>query len=122
MDTKRLIAAILLVSAGSIASAEEIPAAPAACVDLGPDRDIVRHGDTSLFTLRDGGTRYLVALRGTCNSMRSAQTVSIRTRGVDGRLCPHGTTVQTRHDICTVKRFEQIDASAPRGSEARDAY
>ena len=110
MDIKRLIAATLLASAAAVAAADEGTSVLDTCVDLGPDREITRHGDTSSFTLRDGETHYSVALRGDCNALRSAETVSIGTRGVGGRICPKGTKVQTRYDICSVKRIEKIDA------------
>jgi hypothetical protein len=99
MDIQRILAAALVASAVSVASANENTSLLPHCVDLGPDRDIVRNGSTSSFTLRDGDTHYLVALRVTCNSMRPARSVSVRADGVDGRLCPSGTRVQTRHDI-----------------------
>ncbi|UWX03403.1 hypothetical protein H1235_08975 [Pseudoxanthomonas sp. NC8] len=90
MDIKRLFAASLLASAVSIASAGEGTSLLTTCVDLGADREIMRPADTSSFMLRDGEVHYRVALRGTCNGMRSADVVSIGTRGVPGRVCPRG--------------------------------
>ena len=110
MDIKRLVATTLLASAFSVAAANENASALGTCVDLGADREITRHGDTSSFTLRDGDTQYLVTLRDTCNALRSAEKVSIGTRGVGGRICPKGTKVETRYDICSVKKIERIDA------------
>ena len=111
MDIKRIVAATLLTSAFSAAAATNQGGSVLdTCVELGTDRDITLRGDTSSFTLRDGETQYLVTLRGTCNALRSAEQVSIGTRGVGGRICPKGTKVETRYDICTVKRIEKIDA------------
>lgn len=114
MDTKRMIAAALLAGVASLANAGETTTPLETCVDLGPDRDIERHGDASSFTLRDGDTRYLVTLRETCNALRSAETVSITSDGTDGRICPQGTRVQTRDDLCGVARIEEIDDAGHR--------
>lgn len=111
MDTKRLLAAVLLAASVSAvhATGNDEASRLTTCLDLGPDRDVARTGNNSSFVLRDGDRHYLVSLRGTCNSMASARSVSIRAGGVDNRLCPKGTTVQTRYDICSVKQVEQIE-------------
>ncbi|GAB3504872.1 hypothetical protein [Pseudoxanthomonas daejeonensis] len=110
MDTKRFLAAAFLAGIAFAATANEAPALTT-CIDLGPDRDITRHGSTSSFSLRDGESYYHVELRGACHSLASARSVSIRSQGVDNRVCPKGTRVQTRYDICQVKRIEAIGVS-----------
>lgn len=110
MDTRHMIATALLAGASTVAFAGETATQLDTCVDLGPDRDIVHQGDASSFTLRDGDVRYRVTLRETCTSLRSARTVSIAAHGTDGRICPRGTRVQTRDDLCAVERIDEIDA------------
>ncbi|WP_372013659.1 hypothetical protein [Pseudoxanthomonas sp. 10H] len=108
MDTKHAISAILLAGAASIAQAKDPGPPIGECVDLGPDRDVLRTGNMSALTLRDGTRYYLIELRDACNSLRSVDAVSIRARGVDGRICPTGTRVQTGQDICLVKRIREL--------------
>ena len=103
------IAAALLAGATFAASAKEDASLLTACVDLGSNQEIVRNGSPGKFLLRDGDAHYLVDLRGTCSSITTSPTLTISTDGTVNRLCPEGSKVKTKRDICGVESVRSID-------------
>lgn len=110
MNTRLCTLATVLLCACSATAAHAAPGEKlSGCVELSPDHQATRFGSQYL-VLRDNGAHYRLGFAGSCHALAVSSNVSISTDGQPNRLCPGGTEVSTKRDVCKVRAVDEIRA------------
>lgn len=109
---KTLIATCLLALAAiAPAQAAEPAAAPADCITLSADQQLVRAGASRSILLRNADQHFVVHFRNSCDSAAISPTLVFETPGQEGQLCSAaGSVLKTRTQSCEIASLEPISA------------
>ncbi|CCP11625.1 hypothetical protein SMSKK35_3563 [Stenotrophomonas maltophilia SKK35] len=108
-----VLTALTLAAASLLApTAQAADTAPAQCVPLTGEQQIVRAGADKNVLLRTGDDHYVVHFRNSCTSAVRASHLGFKTDGKEAtELCGEGRSqLDTGRGTCDVARIEPIDA------------
>jgi len=98
------------LAAAALAQAAE-PAAPADCIALSSDHQVVRNRADRDVLLRNGDQHYLVRFDRSCSSAAMSPKLDFATPGQDGQLCGGGVSkLHTNTQSCDIAAVEPLTA------------
>ena len=104
-----LLLTTCLAAAASAQAAE--PAAPADCIALSSDHQVVRNRADRDVLLRNGDQHYLVRFDRSCSSAAMSPKLDFATPGQDGQLCGGGMSkLHTNTQSCDIAAVEPLTA------------
>jgi len=104
-----LLLTTCLAAAASAQAAE--PAAPADCIALSSDHQVVRNRADRDVLLRNGDQHYLVRFDRSCSSAAMSPKLDFATPGQDGQLCGGGMSkLHTNTQSCDISAVEPLTA------------
>jgi hypothetical protein len=112
---KTLIATCLLALAAiaPAQAAEPTASAPADCITLSADQQLVRAGASRSILLRNADQHFVVHFRNSCDSAAISPTLTFETAGQEGQLCSAaGSVLKTRTQSCEIASLEPISAES----------